>query len=103
MAAAGYGYWAVHRPLEPGPDAYVIPPGTGISQLARRLVERGVVDEPYSLVAWAYLQGQTQSIKAGEYAFESGINLIELLRQTVEGSVIQYSLDRALYHDPIDG
>lgn len=88
----GYGYWAGTRPLDPGTASYVIAPGSGVSQLAQQLVDRGVIDEPYTLMAWAYAKGYTRNIKAGEYRFEPGISLQQLLRQTVDGKVIQYGL-----------
>ncbi len=88
----GYGYWAGTRPLDPGAEPYVIMPGSGVLQLAQQLVDRDVIDEPYTLIAWAYANGYTRNIKAGEYRFESGISVQQLLRQTVEGKVIQYEV-----------
>ncbi len=87
-----YGYWAGTRPLDPGAQPYVITPGSGVVQLVRQLVDRGVLDEPYTLIAWAYAKGYTRNIKAGEYRFDAGSSLHEILRQTVDGKVIQYEI-----------
>lgn len=92
VTVIGYGYWAGTRPLDPGAESYVITPGSGVMQLAQQLVERDVIDEPYTLIAWAYAMGYTRSIKTGEYRFDVGINMQQLLRQTVEGRVIQYAV-----------
>ncbi len=88
----GYGYWAGIRPLDPGTESYVITPGSGAWQLAQQLIDRDVIDEPYTLVAWVYAKGYTRNIKAGEYRFEPGISLQQLLRQTVDGKVVQYGI-----------
>ena len=90
VTVIGYAYWAGNQALDPGAEPYVIAPGSGVRQLAQQLVDREVIDEPFTLIAWAYAKGYTRSIKAGEYRFEAGINLQQLLRQTVEGKVIQY-------------
>ncbi len=92
VTVIGYGYWAGTRPLDPGVEPYVIMPGSGVLQLAQQLVDRAVLDEPYTLIAWAYAKGHTRNIKAGEYRFESGISVQQLLRQTVEGKVVQYGV-----------
>ncbi len=92
LAVAGYAYWAGTRSLDPGAEPYVIPPGSGVRQLAQQLMAREVIEEPYSLIAWAYAKGYTRDVKAGEYRFQSGITLEQLLRQTVEGRVVQYGL-----------
>jgi UPF0755 protein len=88
----GYGYWAGTRPIDPGAESYVITPGSGALQLAQQLIDRDVIDEPYTLIAWAYIKGYTRNIKAGEYRFEPGISLQQLLDQTVEGKVVQYEV-----------
>ncbi len=92
LGVFGYLYWAGQRPLTPGPDLYVISPGSGISQLAHQLLQRRVIREPYSLMAWAYAKRYTRQIKAGEYRFEPGITLERLLEQTVQGKVVRYSI-----------
>lgn len=92
LSAAGYWYWAVTQPLHPGNQTYVIPPGTGALQFARRLTDRGVTKEPYSLLLSAYAKRYTHRIKAGEYQFRDGLNMLELLEQVVRGEVVQYTV-----------
>ena len=88
----GYGYWSSTRALDPGSDIYLVERGSGISQLARKLMERKVIGEPYSLNALAYAKGYIRDIKAGEYRFDRGITLSRLLKQTVDGKVVQYPI-----------
>ena len=65
VAALLYILWAGGQPIRKGDEHFVIAPGTGVSQFARRLSDEGIIDGPYTLIAWAYLKGNTRSIRAG--------------------------------------
>jgi UPF0755 protein len=92
IVGGGYLYWAWHHSLLPGSEEYLVKPGTPLRALARELSVRGVLPEPYSLIALAYLRGQSRLLKAGEYRFTNGMTASELLDQVVAGRVIEYPL-----------
>ncbi len=89
---AGYLYWTWHRPLDPGPEPYVLKPGTSLRGLARLLHERNVIAEPYTFTWLGYFTGRSRQLKAGEYRFRQGVTAAELLEQVVAGRVIEYPL-----------
>jgi UPF0755 protein len=90
VAGGAYLYWAWHHPLVPGSEDYLVRPGTPLRALAHDLSARGVLPEPYSLIALAYLRGQSRALKAGEYRFPEGVTASELLDRVVAGKVIEY-------------
>lgn len=92
IAGGVYLYWAWHHPLAPGSEEYLVRPGTPLRALARELAARGVLPEPYSLIALAYVRGQSRMLKAGEYRFAEGVTASKLLDQVVAGRVIEYPL-----------
>jgi len=85
-----YLMWSTGRPLHTGDEIFEIPRGTGVSYFARMLHEAGVTPEPYSLIALAYIRDDIRSIKAGEYRFDEGASLRDILTQVVEGRVVHY-------------
>jgi len=91
-AAAVYLYWSWHRPLDPGPDTYIVRPGTSLRALAAQLKERRALRETESFVWLGYLTGRARTLKAGEYRFRPGITPAELLDQVVAGRVVEYPL-----------
>ena len=86
----GYLYWAWNHPLEPGTETFVIEPGTNLRDFARRLTARGVLRESHSFVWLAHITGHSRNLKAGEYRFNKGLTLSELLGQVVTGRVVEY-------------
>lgn len=88
--AIGYLAWAWNHSLYPGPDTYVVKPGTGVSALAAELHRRGVIVERRSLVMFGLLAIPKRDFKAGEYRFRDGISARELLDQVEAGRVVEY-------------
>jgi UPF0755 protein len=70
----------------------VVPRGVGAAWLAGRLYALGVLPDPYTLQALAYWRGEQESLKAGEYNFKNGIHIEDVLRQVVDGEVVQRSV-----------
>jgi len=87
---AGYLYWSWNRALDPGPDVFVVKPGTTLKGFARQLAERGVLVDRHTFVWLAYATGRSRSLKAGEYRFRKGITPSELLEQVAAGRVVEY-------------
>lgn len=94
VAAAGalYLLWAWNHSLSPGPELYVVKPGTTLRAFARDLTARGILPEPHSLVWLAHLTGRDRGLKPGEYRFKDGLSARALLDQVVGGHVIEYPL-----------
>lgn len=92
IAGAVIYYLTSHAPYQPGPltkeTTFIIPQGQGFKATAKQLTEAGVLSEPYSFAAMAYLQEHMHRIKAGEYRFPPAITPAELLAMLVEGRVV---------------
>ena len=69
-----------------------IPRGDGPMRIATRLADAGIVKHP-RWFAWAIrIKGQSQALKAGEYAFTAGQAPSAVLAQLVAGRVTRYSV-----------
>ena len=91
--AAG-GIWLAHtqrqameRPLHTGsePFVYTVRSGATIGSIARDLEAAGLLESALRLELQARWSGAASRIKAGEYAFESGLTPIGLLDLLVAG------------------
>ena len=91
VAGSAWHWW--HAPGPGRVDVLVdIPRGDGPARIATRLAEAGVVQHPRRF-AWAIrLQGQSEALKAGEYAFSPGQAPSAVLAQLVAGRVTRYSV-----------
>lgn len=69
-----------------------IRPGSGLRTIADELVDRGWINHPYYLIYHARSEGLSTRLKAGEYAVEPGMSLIDLLDRIVTGKVILHNL-----------
>jgi len=69
-----------------------VPAGANLGTLARDLHARGWLEHPLYLRVLGRWQGSAQQIKAGEYRIAPGTTPEHLLRQLVEGRVLQHSL-----------
>lgn len=89
LTGAGYIYWSGLQPVQSGADSFVVNQGSGVKQIAARLVERDILAEPYTFTLWAYANDDTRRLHAGEYFIPSDATVEELLRLFVSGEVIQ--------------
>lgn len=98
VAVGGYGVYRYQRfmtePLALPAEGYhlLIPPGTSLRTVARKLAHDGVLSEPYLLRIMARIDGSAARIQAGEYLLPAGIAPPGLMRMLVRGEVIQHSL-----------
>ena len=85
-----YAGWYWYRPLTIGDESFMVPPGASLKAVARRLADGGVLSEPNTFLWIATLTGRRQSLKTGEYRFQSGMSAAAILDQMVKGKVIEY-------------
>lgn len=85
-----YAGWYWYRPLTVGEETFMVPPGASLKAVARRLADGGVLSEPHTFVWIATLTGRRQSMKTGEYRFQSGMSAAAILDQMAKGKVIEY-------------
>ncbi len=88
FAAAG-GYWyfgkVTAKPLNFGDGVFLIKQGDTLNRIANRLVNKGVIREPWSLRVLAKKQKVGNNIQAGEYDFPESLTLVEFLDHIVQG------------------
>lgn len=94
MVAAGVGArWAwtrVHQPYRgfPAEEQFVtIPPGSGASDIGRRLVESGVVRDDLTMRLALWWSGKATALKAGEYRFDAPATPFEVIDRLAGGGV----------------
>ncbi|WP_201243905.1 endolytic transglycosylase MltG [Halochromatium salexigens] len=81
---------AARAEAQTGPRVFEIRLGTRLHELAHRLRDEGLIDDPYFFIALAYQEQLQGQIKAGEYALTTGMRPLELLRLFARGRSIQY-------------
>lgn len=91
LAIAGWLY--VHGRYDtPGPAreeiAVVLPQGEGAFDIADRLAEAGVIDDPVLFVAGLWLENREHALQAGEYAFEALITPRGVMEKLVAGDTV---------------
>lgn len=69
-----------------------IRPGSGLRVIADDLVARGWIEHPYYLLFHARQEGISTRLRAGEYAVDPGMSLVDLLDRIVAGKVILHNL-----------
>jgi UPF0755 protein len=100
IAVVGVAYLArstlasLHSPIAAltQPQSYEIPKGTSFAMLARDLGNRGWIESPRLLVAWARLTGQGKNLKAGEYEVLPGMSPQALVDLFTSGRVLLHSI-----------
>jgi UPF0755 protein len=61
--------------------------GAGVASVARQLVDAGVIREPYSLRALAYLKNKAGPVQAGTYRLDKPLTPLDLLDKLARGDV----------------
>ena len=64
VGLVAYLLWAGDQTVRRGLDTFLIEPGSGVSQVARDLRSAGVINERWSITAWAYLENKTRAVRA---------------------------------------
>ena len=91
LAIVGWLY--VHSKFDtPGPArsdrTVVLPQGLGAWDIADKLAEAGVIDDPALFVAGLWLEDRQHALQAGEYAFEALITPRGVMEKLVAGDTI---------------
>jgi len=92
-AALAFRHWLA-QPLAIGdaPVEIEIPRGQPLGVTARELAQRGWLDHPRLLMAYARLTGSDARVRAGEYRIEPGTTPAGLLRQFASGAVLRHAI-----------
>jgi len=97
LAAAGAGFWfwlnqAVREPHIHGNTAEIISiePHEGTTDIAAQLRRQGVLAQEWPLLCWMKLVNRGQSLKAGDYQFQSPITPLQVLDKLIKGEVVSF-------------
>ncbi len=70
----------------------ILPRGNGFAKTIDILAENNVVTHPQIFKLFAYLNGDSSKVKAGEYIFPAGISPKEVLQMLVAGKVVTHKI-----------
>src|SRR5882724_1919984 len=92
----GAGYWLYRDVTDPGPLAeariVVIPPHTGLTEIASLLAEQGVIRHPRSFELGATLSGRGSALRAGEYEFPAATSPLWAMDIIAGGKTVRHWL-----------
>jgi UPF0755 protein len=71
-------------------DVIRVSPGMNISKVGLLLSEKGFVRSPFIFQLAGILSGTSRSLKAGDYAINTGMSLTDILKRLVSGETILY-------------
>jgi UPF0755 protein len=95
LGAGAAVYIGKQKTEEAGPldreRAVVIPRG-GVRDMAALLKREGVIEQPLLFVAATVLTGSTGELKAGEYLFEKGASIRDVIDTIISGKVVQHQI-----------
>ncbi len=93
VLAAAAGWWLQTRLTTPyrgftDDEVFIdLPPGTGVSAMARRLTAAGVVADPWTFRLAARLSGEERRLQAGEYRFAAAATPFDVVHRLATGDV----------------
>jgi UPF0755 protein len=94
--AGGVGYWAYQDVTQPGPSAtahtVVIPPHTGVGDIAGLLAEQGVIRHQLVFKVVAEVTGRGGGLKAGEYEFPAQASAVQVMDIIAGGKTVKHRL-----------
>ena len=83
---------AAYRGYE-GNEVFVdLPAGTGVSEMARRLADAGVVSDPLTFRIAARLSGADRHLQAGEYRFAEPMTAFQVVSKLASGDVFTHPI-----------
>ena len=95
-ALGGAGYWLYRDMTDPGPlqqaRTIVIPPHTGLAEIAALLAAEGVVRHRRSFELGAMAVGRGASLLAGEYEFPPGTSPLQAMEIIAGGKTVKHRL-----------
>ena len=97
VLGAAVGAWGLWSYAGPGPSAgdekvttVFIPRGTGVSGIAARLDEAGAIRSATAFKIAARLTGAGASLRAGEYEFDPGASMAEVMGKIRRGEIVRH-------------
>lgn len=93
-AATALAWRELNRPLTLAAEGerLQVPSGASMRRVAADLGERGMLDDPWLLAAYARATGEATRIRAGEYELTAGITPVTLLEKLVAGDVYLHQI-----------
>jgi UPF0755 protein len=92
----GAGYWLYRDIAAPGPltepRTIVIPPHTGLADIASLLAEQGIIRHWRSFELGATLSGRSSALLAGEYEFPAGTSPLQAMEIIASGKTVKHRL-----------
>src|SRR5260370_23399593 len=89
LLLGGSGYWLYRDVAAPGPltepRTIVIPPNTGLSDMASLLAEEGIIRHRRSFELGATLSGRSSALLAGEYEFPAATSALQVMEIIASG------------------
>lgn len=89
-------YWGISRFEAPGPlqqeATFMVPRGGGVSSISAGLEREGIIDNAEIFQAGVRVARANGELKAGEYAFEPGVSMREVMDALREGRSIQHAI-----------
>ena len=71
---------------------FIVPKGSGLNSIARRLTAAGILDESWTLRLVAVISGDAGLLRAGEYHFSAGVSAYDVLQRLRSNQVVQRSI-----------
>lgn len=96
LVLGGAGYWLYRDVAAPGPltepRTIVIPPRTGVSDIASLLAGQGIIRHPRSFELGATLSGRSSALLAGEYEFPAATSALQAIEIIASGKTVKHRL-----------
>src|ERR1700756_5466735 len=96
LVLGGAGYWLYRDVAASGPltepRTIVIPPHTGLSDIASLLAEQGIIRHRRSFELGATLSGRSSALLAGEYEFPAATSALQAMEIIASGKTVKHRL-----------
>jgi peptidoglycan lytic transglycosylase G len=92
LALQSFWIFTAAPAVQAGPRVVDISPHQGLTGVASRLDEAGVIRSPLGFMLLALARGTARSLKAGEYEIPQGSNTLAVLTQLEGGRVRQHAV-----------
>jgi len=94
LAAVAAVLWFDSEVQAPGPlsepATLIVPSGTSVAMIAADLERQGVIADSDFMMWRARWRDEAHLLKAGEYVFEPGVSIDDVIDQMVEGKVVAH-------------
>jgi len=92
----GAGYWLYRDVAAPGPltepRTIVIPPHTGVADIASLLAQQGIIRHRRSFELGTTFSGRSSALLAGEYEFPAGTSPLQVMEIIASGKTVKHRL-----------